>query len=61
MLKTCPKCKLSFECLANDISKCHCFSVTIDTNTLALLKDKFQNCLCGKCLREIAAKKHNQF
>jgi hypothetical protein len=56
MLKICPKCKQSFDCCADDISKCHCFSITIDADTLALLKDKFDDCLCGACLKEIINK-----
>ncbi len=61
MLKICPKCNQSFECCADDISKCHCISVKIDTDTIAQLKDEFDDCLCGKCLQELASKIHNQF
>jgi len=60
MLKTCPKCKQSFECFADDISKCHCVFVTINANALALLKAEFDDCLCGKCLKLLATKTYNQ-
>lgn len=50
MVKICPNCKQSFECCANDISKCHCIAITIDSKTLELLKDDFDDCLCGDCL-----------
>lgn len=54
MLKTCPKCKQSFDCCANDILTCHCFSVTIDAETLIGLKDEYDDCLCAKCLKDFA-------
>jgi hypothetical protein len=60
MLKMCPKCNYTFECCVDNISKCHCFSVTINADTLAELKEEFDDCLCGKCFKLLAAKMHNQ-
>ncbi|MFY7963427.1 MAG: cysteine-rich CWC family protein [Chitinophagaceae bacterium] len=60
MLKICPKCKEYFECSINDISKCQCFNITINADDLALIKQDFDDCLCGECLKKVAIKTHNQ-
>ena len=60
MLKICPKCDHTFEYCVDDISKCHCISLTIDANTIALLKDEFDDCLCVVWFKLLAAETHNQ-
>ena len=60
MLKICPKCNHTFESCADDIANCHCYFITMESNNLALLKDEFDDCLCGVCLMSLAAKTHNQ-
>jgi hypothetical protein len=45
----CESCGKSFECGAKS-GNCRCFSIAIEPQILAQLKEQFQNCLCQKCL-----------
>ncbi len=53
MKKICPKCNVEFECKADDIENCDCNTVQLNASTIALIKEKFEDCLCKKCLSEI--------
>jgi hypothetical protein len=53
MIKICPKCKEIFECRVDDITKCHCVNVVIDSKTLELLQEKYNDCLCNSCLKTL--------
>ncbi|MDA7803664.1 cysteine-rich CWC family protein [Crocinitomix sp.] len=56
MTKKCSKCKSEFDCRMDDIKKCHCSTVKLDAKTLKLLNEKYENCLCEKCLKEFETK-----
>ncbi len=45
----CESCGEEFSCGAN-LGKCWCFAVEIETETLAVLREDFKNCLCELCL-----------
>jgi len=51
----CESCGETFGCGAKSGS-CWCFSVAIEPQDLAQLKEQFQNCLCFKCLQESSQK-----
>lgn len=53
MEKTCPRCGSLFDCKNNNITKCHCVHVTISPEGYQHIKDKYKDCLCMNCLREI--------
>lgn len=49
MEKTCSKCKAPFSC-QNEMRGCWCEDLTLNAETLALLRQQFDNCLCPACL-----------
>ncbi|MAC04070.1 MAG: hypothetical protein CL671_05660 [Balneola sp.] len=55
----CPRCKKGFECKANSISECQCSTVTLTEENRAFISNKFEDCLCVECLKEIKAGKDN--
>jgi hypothetical protein len=52
MEKKCSKCETVFTC-QNESSGCWCESVRLTQETLAHLKEHYENCLCTKCLKEL--------
>lgn len=58
MEKSCPRCGRTFECLNNEIARCHCASVTLNTEQLEYISRNFKGCLCQDCLQEISLQKH---
>lgn len=52
MDKTCEICNAGFDCLAEDISNCHCNAVQINEEQLRFLKDISTDCLCNACLQK---------
>ena len=54
--KTCESCGAEFSCGANS-EKCWCFRVDLSAETLAELRDNFNNCLCRNCLESISGEK----
>lgn len=50
MEKTCSKCKAPFTC-KNEERGCWCEDLTLDPETLAALRQQFDNCLCPRCLQ----------
>lgn len=53
MKKICPRCKTLFECQHDNLSDCHCGTVTLDKQQLAYIGNHYNNCLCNSCLQEI--------
>jgi hypothetical protein len=47
---TCASCGKSFECGAKT-GNCWCFSLALEPQNLAQLKEQYQNCLCRECLQ----------
>jgi hypothetical protein len=56
MIKKCSKCETSFVCEAEQITKCHCYTVKLSNEQLKKLKKDFQNCLCHDCLIALTSK-----
>ena len=50
--KTCAKCGAPFGC--GGLLGCWCRDVTLDEASLAVLKEKYADCLCPACLKDFA-------
>ena len=55
MEKKCSKCSKPFGC-KNEAGGCWCEDVRLTEKTLELLKERYTNCLCPDCLKEIEAR-----
>jgi len=53
MIKTCPRCGATFECLQSP--QCWCASVRLDEKTRRELAARYRDCLCFECLSAIVA------
>lgn len=49
MEKTCSRCKALFSC-QSETRGCWCEDLALSAETLALLRQQFDNCLCPACL-----------
>ena len=54
-MNKCPKCGKTFTCdLESGKSRCWCFDIDIDTESLMSLKDSgLEGCLCRECLLNV--------
>ena len=50
--KLCPRCGAEFVCTHDAF--CQCVGVTLNENARAYLRTHYTDCLCRKCLEEIA-------
>jgi len=48
--KVCPSCGDNLSCYKSD--SCECFNVALDNETLSKLNQKYNGCLCMKCLKK---------
>ncbi|MBC7720421.1 MAG: cysteine-rich CWC family protein [Pedobacter sp.] len=55
-IKSCPRCNQSFKCKVSNISLCQCSSIALTVEERAFINDKYQDCLCGNCLKDIKNK-----
>lgn len=55
MIKKCERCNHEFSCRSDNILECHCIHVPISEKAQRFLKENFNDCLCNKCLTEVAA------
>ncbi len=55
MIKKCQKCNQEFDCRHDEILECHCVRVPLNKKALQYLKENYKDCLCNKCLKEVAA------
>ncbi|MFC1588830.1 cysteine-rich CWC family protein [Pseudomonadota bacterium] len=51
--KTCPRCKLSFECKTDDVTNCQCASVKLNQSQRDYIFQQFDDCLCASCLEQL--------
>ncbi|MEP6846987.1 MAG: cysteine-rich CWC family protein [Panacibacter sp.] len=54
--KICPRCAQPFECHVGDIANCQCTSITLTAEECAFIEDRYSDCLCINCLRELKNK-----
>ena len=52
--KTCPRCGASFLCTHDEV--CQCVGIDLNENARAYLRTHYKDCLCRKCLQEIASR-----
>ncbi|MDP3872385.1 MAG: cysteine-rich CWC family protein [Methyloversatilis sp.] len=50
----CPRCAGHFTCGAAGPAPCDCFTLKIDPEVLAALRERYVGCLCLACLHELA-------
>ncbi|MEM6262472.1 MAG: cysteine-rich CWC family protein [Bacteroidota bacterium] len=51
--KHCPRCGTLFECKVGSILLCQCTTVTLNEAEREYLREKFDDCLCANCMREL--------
>lgn len=51
----CPRCGGGFHCGRLDAAPCPCSGIALDAATLAQLRQRYQGCLCLRCLRALAS------
>ena len=49
-IKSCPRCGRSFVCKANRIVHCDCMTVPLAQETLEIIAEQYNECLCVTCL-----------
>lgn len=59
-IKYCPRCKGSFECKVGSILDCQCTKVKLVDEERDWLKEKFDDCLCLACMREMKSDYRNE-
>jgi len=55
----CPRCGGRFTCGAAGPVPCDCFTLKIDADMLADLRERYVGCLCLACLRELTETRTN--
>lgn len=51
----CPRCGGAFHCGVDDPAPCACTTLRLDAALLAGLRERYRDCLCLRCLGELAA------
>ena len=51
--KTCPRCSVAFECKVGSVATCQCSGITLNDEERAFIEDRYEDCLCRKCLLEL--------
>jgi hypothetical protein len=51
----CPSCGAAFHCGVHDAAPCACTNVRLSDEQLDALRSAFNDCLCVRCLRAVAA------
>lgn len=54
--KNCPRCNTLFECKVGDIAHCQCSSVALSLEETAFIEDRYSDCLCAGCLKDLQNK-----
>lgn len=54
--KICPRCQKGFECKVGDVSNCQCNGLYLSAEERAHIEQKYDDCLCINCLRELKYK-----
>jgi hypothetical protein len=57
--KTCARCGASFVCKVDDLPRCQCVNVSLSPGLLNQLKGHYSDCLCSRCLKELAGKERD--
>ena len=57
--KSCARCGATFVCKVDDLPRCQCVNVSLSAQLLEQLKDHYNDCLCSRCLKELAGKERD--
>ena len=57
--KQCARCGASFICKVDDLPHCQCVNVSLSPALLDALNDRYSDCLCSRCLKELAGKERD--
>ena len=57
MEKICPRCNTAFDCRSDNIMECDCINVVISPESYQYISEKYDDCLCTKCLKQIEAER----
>ena len=49
-MKSCPRCKKTFECKSGNITQCQCFGLEMTAALQSFIENRFNDCLCRDCL-----------
>ena len=55
-VKSCPRCQQFFECKVGSITQCDCALVHLSEEEKAFIADRYKDCLCISCLRDLKDK-----
>lgn len=58
-IKYCPRCNTPFECKVGSILLCQCSTVSLHPEERDYIQEKFDDCLCANCLKELKIEYHN--
>ncbi|WP_408605987.1 cysteine-rich CWC family protein [Imhoffiella purpurea] len=53
--KVCPRCGRTFACLAAHVERCDCMRIPLTPAATASVRARYDDCLCGDCLRDLSA------
>ncbi len=54
--KRCARCGTTFICKVDDLPHCQCVGVHLSHELLDKLADSYSDCLCSRCLKDLAGK-----
>jgi hypothetical protein len=57
--KYCPHCNVLFECKVGSILLCQCTTVSLTDEERMFIKDRYYDCLCASCMKELRAMHHD--
>lgn len=57
--KYCPRCKAIFECKVGSINECQCSAIILTAEERNYISEKFDDCLCASCMKELKTEYHN--
>jgi len=56
--KQCPRCRAPFECKVGSITLCQCSAVKLNDDERRFLQERFADCLCADCMKELKSEYH---
>ncbi|BDD07828.1 hypothetical protein FUAX_02600 [Fulvitalea axinellae] len=57
--KKCPRCGAGFECKTGSVTICQCYAVPLNTDEREYIREKFDDCLCARCLAQLKQEFHD--
>lgn len=55
----CPRCNTRFECKVGSVLICQCSTVKLNEVERNYIRERYDDCLCAGCMREMRAEYHN--